>query len=96
MQFLVIQYGLFKKKKLIYVLIFLCIRPIIIASEIPIFGNHIPGEAGTASGLPGNRGISVLHSRAGRYSPVGRPLKELYGFPGRPEQIYSKRSILDS
>jgi len=85
MRFLVIEYRFSKKKILIYMLIFLCIRTTIITSEIPTFGNQIPGEAGTASGLPGDRRILVLHSRAGRYSPVGRPPKELYGFPGRPE-----------
>jgi len=70
-----------KKKKLMYVLIFLCIHTIIISPEIPTFGHHIPGEAGSASGLPGNGRILV---RAGRYSPVGRPPKELDGFLGRP------------
>ena len=75
------------------VLIFLCPRTIIITSEIPTFGNHIPGEAGTTSSLPGNRRILVLHSRAGRYSPVDQSPKELYGFPGRPEQNRSNTEI---
>jgi len=66
MQFLVIEYGFSKQKiNLMYVVIFLCIRTIIITSEIPTVGNH-----------------------AGRYSPVGWPPKELYGFPGRPEHGY--------
>ena len=50
------------------VLIFLYICTIIITSEIPTFGNHIPGEAGTACGLPGDRRILILHSRAGQSS----------------------------
>lgn len=76
-------------------LIFLCIPTIIITSEIPICGNHIPGEAGTASGLPRNRGILVLHFGAGRCSPVGRPPKEFYGFPGRPAYSRTWRPIRD-
>jgi len=73
-----------------YVLTFLCIRTIVITSEIPTFGKHIPGEAGTASGLSGNRRILVLHSRAGRYSPVSRPIRESARFPGRPEHNKGK------